>query len=156
MSTARTVLLAAALLCAGIGTGSAYTFFFDFNPSDSTTAFWVVRIQHAIRHAGVALFVVQPAAFVATVGAAALSWRDRPSAWFLVAAALALVAAAAVTRFGNVPLNWQMETWNADALPANAAALVREWWTFHVVRSAVLVIGLLSLIVAALLRGADR
>jgi len=89
---------------------------------------------------------------IAMVEWPSIARRDRPCFWFLVAASIALIVAALVTAFGNVPINFQIEAWSADALPANVAELEQRWWTFHVVRSAALVVGLCALILAALTR----
>jgi hypothetical protein len=153
MFTLRVTLLFVASLCAGIGAGSAYVFFFDFNPADDSLPSWVGRIQHAIRFAGIALFVVQPVAFLATLGSLLVAWNDRPSAWFLGSAAACFVLAALITRLGNIPINVQMKTWKTDALPDNAAAMVGRWWRFHVARFAALVAGLSALLLGVLARG---
>jgi uncharacterized membrane protein len=149
----RAALLFVALVCAGIGAGSAYTTYFLFDPAHATPASWVVALQNAIPRIGVPLFVVQPIAGLATIASAVLARRDRPSFWFLVAAALCLVFAALVTRVVHIPINEQMPGWTPDALPADFAALQARWWTFHVVRSAALLGGLCALVGGALTRG---
>src|SRR5258706_8625798 len=112
----RSILLFVALLCAGIGAGGGYTTFFELNPADVTPEHWVLELQHAIKHIGVPLFVVQPIAFVATVASAVLARRGRPSFWFLATASVALLAAALVTGIVHIPINQQLLTWSADAL----------------------------------------
>ena len=101
----------------------------------------MAHLQHAVPRIGIPLFAVQPVAFLATVASAALGRRDRPSFWFLATASTALLGAGLVTRFGNVPINFQIEGWAPDALPANFLEVQERWWTFHVVRCAGLVIG---------------
>ncbi len=148
----RTVLLFIALVCTGIGAGSAYTTYFLFDPANATSAFWVSELQHAIPLIGVPLFIVQPIAGLTTIASAVLARRDRPSFWFLVVAALCIVAGALVTRIVHIPINVQMPDWQPDALPSDFAALQARWWTFHVVRSALLLSGLCALIGGALTR----
>jgi hypothetical protein len=154
MLTLRVALLFVALLCGGIGAGTAYAFFFDFNPADDSLASWVGRLQHAIRFAGKALFVVQPLAFLATLGSLILAWNDRPTVWFFDVAAACFVLAAFVTRLGNIPINAQLKTWSVAALPPNAGALVERWWRFHVARFLALLAGSSALIFGALVRNA--
>ncbi len=148
----RLALLFVALLSAGIGAGSAYATYFDLDQADSTPAFWVAHLQHAVRHIGIPLFVVQPVAALASFASAALSRRDRPSFWFLIAGGVSLVVAALVTRLGNLPINFEFETWDADALPANVAEVQQRWWSFHVVRCVLLVVAMSALILGTLTR----
>ncbi len=152
----RPILLFIALLCAGIGTGGAYTTFFDFNPEDTKPAFWVAHLQHAVPRIGIPLFVVQPVALLATIASAVLARKDRRSFWFFVAAGIAFLVAGVVTRFGNVPINFQIATWATEALPANFLEVQQRWWTFHVVRCACLAVGLVSLILAVLTRSSSE
>ena len=64
------------------------------------------------------------------------------------------LVAGLVTRLGNVPINFQVETWDTDALQADFLEVQQRWWTFHVVRCAGLALGLGSLILAVLTREA--
>jgi hypothetical protein len=145
-------ILFIALLCAGIGTGGAYTTYFELDPRNVAPAFWVTQLQHAIKHIGVPLFVVQPLAALTTIASAVLALNDRPCLWFLVVAGAAMLVAALVTRFGNIPINHQLVTFRPDALPPEIASLQARWWTFHVARFVALVVGFSALVVGALMR----
>jgi hypothetical protein len=41
----------------------------------------------------------------------------------------------AVTRFGNVPINRQMQTWSATAPPSNYLEQLHRWTVFHGIRT---------------------
>jgi hypothetical protein len=145
----RTTLAFVGLLCTGIGVGSAYTFFFAFNPSHSAPSFWVARIQHSVIHAGVALFVVQPIGFACSVALAVLQRDREPAFAYLVVASAGMLIAALATRLGNIPINVEMRDWNPESLPAHHPARIRRWWRFHVARFVAMVVAFGSLILSA-------
>ncbi len=47
-----------------------------------------------------------------------------------------------ITRLGNVPIQSEMLTWTADALPDNWTMLRDKWWSFHIMRTVVELIAL--------------
>jgi hypothetical protein len=146
------IFLFVALVCSGLGAGSAYTTFFWFKPGVEGTAAWFAELQYAVPRIGVPLFVLQPLALLATLVSAGLAWTDRPSSCFLGLAALAILLAALVTRFGHIPINVRVRAWRVTELPPEAPALQRRWWTLHVVRTVLLLIGFGGIVLGALTR----
>ena len=146
------MILFLALLSSGLGAGSAYTTFFWFKPGAEGTAAWFAELQYAVPRIGVPLFVLQPLAFLGTLVSAVLARNDRPSSWFLGLAALALVVAALITRLGHIPINERVRTWRAAELPPEAAAVQQRWWTLHVARTVLLLLGLSGIILGAMTR----
>ena len=148
----RSTLLFVAMLCAGIGAGSGYTTFFAFNPAGESAASWLAHLQRGVPRIGIALFVVQPLAFLSMLALAVLMRGDRPSFWFVCAACAAMLAGALVTRVVHIPINQRLQTWSASELPGTLEALRQRWWTWHVVRVAALLTSFAALILAALTR----
>jgi hypothetical protein len=54
---------------------------------------------------------------------------------FAIASAVLAIVVFLVTRFGNVPINWQIRSWSASALPSNAQELLERWDFFHSIRT---------------------
>jgi uncharacterized membrane protein len=88
-----------------------------------------------------------------TIVAAVLARDDRARLGLLVGTAACLVAAGAVTRFLNQPINAVVMTWQAGAPPANWMSLRDEWWRWHQVRLISGLCGLSLLIAATMKRG---
>ena len=146
------LFLFVALLCSGLGAGSAYTTFFWFKPGAEDTAAWFGELQYAVPRIGIPLFVLQPLAFLATVVSAALAWRNQPSSCFLGIGALALLVAALVTRLGHIPINQRVRAWRLTELPPDAAAVQQRWWTLHVARTVLLLVGMGEIVLGAMTR----
>ena len=130
--------------------GSMFGIWVGYNPAGLSASAYVEQQQNAIRSLNTLLPAMGAACLVLTVALAALTSGDPRSRYMLVAAALLLMLAAAVTRFSNQPLNAVVMTWDAQAPAANWAQLRDEWWQWHIVRS-VAGIAALALTVLAVL-----
>jgi uncharacterized membrane protein len=146
----RPSFLCLALVCSGLGAGTAYTTYFWFKPGKEGVAAWFAELQYAVPRIGVPLFVLQPLAFLGTVVSTILAWNDRPSSWFLAVATLCLLVTALVTRVGHIPINQRVQTWKPSELPPDAAAVRQRWWRLHVARTVLLLIGVTSIVLGAM------
>jgi uncharacterized membrane protein len=148
----RTTILFASLLFVALAAGGAYVVSFNYYPSGMSSAFYVETMQHGIRTIGPPLFVALNLGMLFTIVSAFLARRDRPRFYLLIAASICIIAVAAITVFGNIPINNQIETWSINSPPSNWAALREKWWRFHITRAVILITGLSLLILAALVR----
>jgi uncharacterized membrane protein len=69
------------------------------------------------------------------------SRRDSVEFKILVAAAVSIAIGYTITFVLNVPVNDQLETWNAAAPPPNAREIWSEWEKAHVVRTVFWTVG---------------
>jgi uncharacterized membrane protein len=74
--------------------------------------------------------------------------RDSVEFRVLLAATIAIAIGYAITYVFNVPINNQLETWNAAAPPANAREIWSQWEKAHVIRTIFWVVGFCLEIVA--------
>ena len=106
-----------------------------YNPIALSAAAYVEQQQNAIRAFNTLLPVIG-AVCVFLTAVLAIRARSEPGIRYLhVAAALCMVMAAVVTRFGNQPINAVVMTWSAQAPAASWTQLRDVWWQWHVVRS---------------------
>jgi uncharacterized membrane protein len=105
------------------------------HPASLSPPAFVEQQQNAIRSLNVLLPAMGAICIALTAALAIHSKADPRSRYLLVAAALLMVAAGLVTRFGNQPINDVVMTWSAQAPAANWAQLRDEWWQWHIVRS---------------------
>ena len=115
--------------------GTMFGIWVGFDPAGLSASAYVEQQQNAIRSLNTLLPAMGAVCVVLTVALAVLAKGDRGSRTMLVAAALLMVLAAAVTRFSNQPINAIVMTWDAQAPAANWAQLRDEWWHWHIVRS---------------------
>jgi uncharacterized membrane protein len=69
------------------------------------------------------------------------SRRDNAEFKILVAAAVSIAIGYTITFVFNVPVNDQLETWNAAAPPPNAREIWSQWEKAHVVRTVFWTVG---------------
>lgn len=137
-----------AVLLAALVAGTTFGILFGYDPAGISGPAYVEVQQGAIRGLNVLIPVLGGLAILFTLIDAFLSRAVPGRAWLLLVAACFLIAAAAITRFGNQPINAVVITWNAQAPPAQWSALRDQWWHWHVIRSWVTVGGLVLLVIA--------
>ena len=74
--------------------------------------------------------------------------RDSAEFRVLLAATVAIAIGFAITLVFNVPVNNQLETWNAAAPPANAREIWSDWEKAHVIRTVFWTVGFFLEVVA--------
>jgi uncharacterized membrane protein len=74
--------------------------------------------------------------------------------FFCLLAACGLGAASAlVTVLVSVPINEQIASWNPGALPVGYEDVLRQWWSWHIVRLVSSVGAMFAVFLALLARG---
>jgi uncharacterized membrane protein len=115
--------------------GTMFGIWVGYNPAALTATAYVEQQQNAVRALNTLLPVMGAVCILLTVSLAVASKSDAPSRYLLVAAAILLLVAGLVTRFGNQPINAIVIMWDAQAPGENWEQLRDEWWNWHVVRS---------------------
>ena len=115
--------------------GTMFGIWVGYNPTSLSASAYVEQQQNAIRSLNTLLPAMGAICILLTAALAFKSKGDRRSRYLLIAAALLMIVAALVTRFGNQPLNAMVITWSAQSPPANWAQLRDEWWHWHIARS---------------------
>jgi len=135
--------------------GTMFGIWVGFNPASLSAAAYVEQQQNAIRSLNTLLPAMGAICILLATSLAVLS-RDNPrSRYLLFAAAALMLVAAAVTRFGNQPINAIVMSWSPQSPAANWVELRDLWWQWHVVRS-VAGIGALVLSVLAILAASPQ
>ena len=130
----RQIILFGSLLFVGLTAGAAYVVWFVYNPGRMSSAFYVENMQHAIRALTIPLPTIVVLGLLFTAVASFQARNDRAVFSLLVTACLCVLAVGLITRFGNIPINNQMLTWNIDSPPADWLTLAKEWWRFQTAR----------------------
>ena len=142
------------LLLVALLVGTMFGIWVGYNPSTLSASAYVEQQQNAIRALNTLLPVIGAVCIALTVWLAILEKNDARARYSLVAAAVSLVTAALVTRFGNQPINEIVMTWNPQSPAAEWAQLRDTWWRWHTVRASAGILGLCLILIAVL--GARR
>lgn len=148
----RKMMLFGSLLFVGLTAGAAYVIWFDYNPDGMSSAFYVEKMQHAIRVLTIPLPSIVLLGLLFTVIASFQARGDRAPFLLLTAASLCVLAVALITRFGNVPINDQILSWNVDSPPANWGQIAEKWWRFQTARVILQTVALCFVTSAVLIR----
>lgn len=140
----------AALLFAMVA-GSVFGIWRGYDPTTFSATTFLETHQGAVRGLNALLPGMAVASIVLTL---ALTWLSRGSGgvfWLYLAALLLMAAGGIVTGFFNQPINAQVMSWTADTLPDTWTSLRDTWWNWHLVRTALSVLGLALLLAAIIL-----
>ncbi len=138
------------LLLLSLLVGTMFGIWVGYNPASLSATSYVEQQQNAIRAFNTLLPVIGAVCILLTAALAFRAQSDPRVRYLHVAAAICMVIAAVVTRFGNQPINAVVMTWSAQAPAVNWMQLRDAWWEWHVVRS-VAGIGALALTFLAVL-----
>jgi uncharacterized membrane protein len=140
------------LLLTSLLVGTMFGIWLGFNPSALTANAYVEMQQNAIRALNTSLPALGLVCVLLTAALAMLTKHDKRGRYLLIAAAMCLVIAGLVTRFGNQPINAVVMTWSPQAPAANWMELRDTWWHWHILRT-VAGVGALGLALLAAIGG---
>ena len=151
----RKIILFGSLLFVGLTAGAAYVIWFDYNPDAMSPAFYAEKMQHAIRVLTIPLPTIVVLGLLFTVIASFQARRDRAAFFLLTSASLCILGVALITRFGNIPINDQVLTWNIHSPPVNWGGLAEKWWRFQTARLVLQTVALCLVSSAVLIRSSE-
>jgi len=138
------------LLLVALLVGTMFGIWVGFNPAGLSAATYVEQQQHTIRALNTLMPLLGAVCIVLTCVLAVLTKESRRRRYLLVAVAVCLLLAGAVTRLENQPINSVVMTWTSQAPPANWSELRDQWWQWHIVRTLAGIAALCLLILDAL------
>jgi uncharacterized membrane protein len=101
-----------------------------------------------MNHNGITVQTLMGLSIIVPLLYAWLNRRTPVARNFAILAACLALTALLVTRFGNVPINQMMRTWEPSAPPENWRAILSRWDVFNLIRTAAGVGCFLSMITA--------
>jgi hypothetical protein len=82
--------------------------------------------------------------------------NDHAVFWLLATASLSVLAVGLITRFGNIPINNRILTWNSDSPPADWLLVAQKWWRLQTARLILQAAALCLVSAAVLIRTSER
>jgi Domain of unknown function (DUF1772) len=130
----RQIILFASLLFVGLTAGAAFVVWFVYNPDGMSSAFYIENMQHSIRRLTIPLPTIVALGLLFIVAASFQAHSDRSVFCLLATACLCVLAVGLITRFGNIPINNQILTWDIDSPPADWLTVAKQWWRLQTAR----------------------
>ncbi len=115
--------------------GTSFGIWMGFNPMNYSASTYIEQQQHLVLSLQTLLVSLVIIATLVTFASAFLQRKNRQILVALIFAALFLLSCIVITRLGNLPIQKEMLTWNANSFPENWTTLRDKWWAFHVMRT---------------------
>jgi archaellum biogenesis protein FlaJ (TadC family) len=130
------------VILAALLAGTSFGIWLGFNPKNYSTSTYLEQQQNLIGSLNTLMISLVVLATMVTLPSAFLQRKNRTVFVTLLAAAAFFISCMLITRFGNVPIQTEMLTWEANAMPANWTTLRDKWWSYHMMRTIVELIAL--------------
>ncbi|HEY5750506.1 MAG TPA: anthrone oxygenase family protein [Chryseolinea sp.] len=115
--------------------GTSFGIWVGLNPADYLAATYIDQQQHLVLSLQTLLVSLVIVATLVTIASAFLQRKDKKTFIALLVAALFLLLCIIITRFGNLPIQTEMLTWDIHSVPGNWTILRDQWWSFHIQRT---------------------
>ncbi len=123
------------IILAALLAGTSFGIWMGFNPMNLSPSTYVEQQQNLLRSLNALMISLVILATLTTIASAFLQRKNKPAFITLLIAAAFFIGCILITRFGNLPIQNQMITWNADSLPNDWTILRDKWWSFHIMRT---------------------
>ena len=115
--------------------GTSFGIWVGLNPRDYSAATYIDQQQHLVLSLQTLLVSLVILATLVTITSAFLQRKDKKTFIASLVAACFILLCIVITRFGNLPIQKEMLTWNIHAVPEDWMVLRDQWWSFHIQRT---------------------
>lgn len=115
--------------------GTSFGVWVGLDPANYSASTYIEQQQHLVLSLQTLLVSLVIIATLVTLTSAFLQREDKKTFMALLAAACFLLLCIVITRFGNLPIQTEMMTWNIQAVPEDWMVLRDQWWSFHIQRT---------------------
>jgi uncharacterized membrane protein len=116
-----------------------------------TPEIFLAIVDRMNRNMAPLMTVLMPAALMSIFPVLIVSYHEKPATFYLnLAGLIFFIVALLVTMLVEVPIVEKIVTWTVPTLPANWQQLRDRWRTFHVLRVAAGLAGLVCLLIGAI------
>ena len=140
------------LIIAALLAGTSFGIWMGLNPTNYSPATYIEQQQHLVRSMHTLMVSMVIIATIVTLVSAFLQRKNTPVSIALFVAAVCFAACILISRFGNLPIQEEILTWNPSSPPDNWTELRDSWWSLHIVRTLAELIALVLISLASVLR----
>jgi hypothetical protein len=134
------------IILAALLAGTSFGIWVGLNPKNYSPTTYLEQQQNLVLslHSLMVSFVIL--ATLVTLVSAFLNRKHKAVFLALLLASALFASCILISRFGNLPIQKEMLTWQAGQLPENWTFLRDKWWSFHIART---IVELLALVLVA-------
>ncbi|MCB0534454.1 MAG: DUF1772 domain-containing protein [Lewinellaceae bacterium] len=123
------------IILAALLAGTSFGIWMGFNPAHYTPSTYIEQQQNLVGSLNTLMVSLVILATIVTLTAAFLQRKNKAVFITMLFAAAFFASCIFISRFGNLPIQKEMLTWNAASLPENWTVLRDKWWSFHIIRT---------------------
>jgi hypothetical protein len=123
------------IVIAALLAGTSFGIWVGLNPSNYSPSTYIEQQNQLVLSLNTLMVSLVVVATLVTVVSAYLQRKNRLVSITLLLAAVSFASCILISRFGNLPIQKEMLTWNADSLPSNWTMMRDKWWSFHIMRT---------------------
>ncbi|MCB9316324.1 MAG: DUF1772 domain-containing protein [Lewinellaceae bacterium] len=123
------------IILAALLAGTSFGIWMGFNPAHYTPSTYIEQQQNLVGSLNTLMVSLVILATIVTLTSAFLQRKNKAVFITLLFAAAFFASCIFISRFGNLPIQKEMLTWNAASLPENWTVLRDKWWSFHIIRT---------------------
>src|ERR1035437_3931658 len=114
------------IILVGLLAGTSFGIWIGLNPMTYSVSTYIEQQQHLVNSLNTLIISLVSAYFQ----------RQNKSVFIaLLIAAAFLASCIFISRFGNLPIQKEILTWNVGYVPSNWTILRDKWWSFHILRT---------------------
>jgi hypothetical protein len=123
------------IILAALLAGTSFGIWIGLNPLNYSPSTYIEQQNHLVLSLNTLMVSLVVVATLVTVVSAYLQRKNKIIFVALLIAAVSFASCIFISRFGNLPIQQEMLTWNADSLPINWTMMRDRWWSFHIMRT---------------------
>ncbi len=143
------------IILAALLAGTSFGIWVGFNPIHYTGSTYIEQQQNLILSLNTLMVLLVIMATLVTLVSAFLQRRNKTVFITLLFAAAFFASCIFISRLGNVPIQNEMLSWNANSLPDNWTILRDKWWSFHIMRTVAELIALVLVVWTSVQKSTD-
>lgn len=123
------------IFVAALLAGTSFGIWMGLNPTNYSPSTYLEQQQNLVGSLNTLMVALVVMATLITLVSAFLQRKNKTMFIALLGAAACFASCIFISRFGNLPIQTEMLTWKATALPDNWTALRDKWWSLHIMRT---------------------
>lgn len=123
------------IIIAALLAGTSFGIWIGLNPLNYSASTYIEQQNNLVLSLNTLMVSLVVFATVVTVASAYLQRKNKLIFITLLFAAASFASCILISRFGNLPIQEEILTWNPNSPPDNWTILRDKWWSFHIMRT---------------------
>lgn len=123
------------IILAALLAGASFGILVGFNPMHYSASTYIEQQKNLVLSLNTLMVSLVIITTLVTIVSAFLQRKNKTVFITLLVAAAFFASCIFISRLGNLPIQNEMLTWNANSIPGNWTMFREKWWSFHIMRT---------------------